>query len=105
MKNLLLAIAFIGFIVSSGFATNKTVVKVTTITKVCKDGDGDTKCAKKGCKHNTKECVAYKKECTANSKKACCANKTGATKSCCAKKATCNKSKEVKKETTNEDSK
>lgn len=75
MKNLLLAFAFIGFMVTS-YAT--TTTSVSTVMTEC---DGDDKCDKKDCKHDTKACADHKK----SSKKEC--KKGDAKKSCCSKDA------------------
>ena len=62
MKNLLLAFAFIGFMVTS-YATTTT----TSVSTVMTECDGDDKCDKKDCKHDTKACADHKK----SSKKEC----------------------------------
>jgi len=103
MKKLLLAFALIGFIATSSFAST-TIVKASSETVLTEDGDGDKKCTKKDCKHNTKECTAAaKKECKKGDKKSCCANKATASKgkSCHGAKAEASKTastKNVKKE-------
>lgn len=88
MKNLLLIVAFLGFMISPSFA-------VTTVTssniEFCEDGK---KCDKKDCKHNKKECKKGDKKCCskdakASAKKSCCSKSSG--KSCSKSKATSTK--------------
>jgi hypothetical protein len=90
MKNLILIIAFLGFMITPSFATTNFT---SSSIEFCEDGK---KCDKKDCKHN-------KKECKKGDKKACCSKDAKATakKSCCAGKTsgkTCSKSKGAKKE-------
>lgn len=92
MKNLLLIVAFLGFMVSPSFAA--TTVTSSNI-EFCEDGK---KCDKKDCKHK-------KEECTKDCKKACCTKdaKASAKKSCCAHKKggkTCSKAKTTTTKTT-----
>ena len=91
MKNLILIIAFLGFMISPSFATTNFT---STNIEFCEDGK---KCDKKGCKKGDK------KECKKGDKKACCTKKKEVTtkKSCCAGKTagkSCSKSKAAKKE-------
>lgn len=89
MKNLLLIIAFLGFMITPTFAVTNTTV---TNVEFCEEGK---KCDKKDCKHNKKECKKGDKKCCSKDSKA------SAKKSCCASKAsgkTCSKSKAAKKE-------
>ena len=91
MKNLLLIVAFLGFMISPSFAA--TTVTSSNI-EFCED---DKKCDKKNCKKGDK------KECKKGDKKACCSKdakkataSANAKKSCCASKTsgkTCSKSK------------
>ncbi len=99
MKNLLLAFAFIGFISASSFATT-TIVKSNSSKEVYGD---DKKCDKKDCKHDTKECKAYKKDATKDSKSSC-AMKGDAKKACCSanKAKSCDKDKTPSKEESKE---
>jgi len=100
MKNLLLAIAFIGLIATSTFAASTTISK--SIDTVQCDDDKD--CDKKNCKHDKKSCKkGDKKACKKGAKKACCSKKEEAKKACCSKDKTksCKKGKattNVKKE-------
>ena len=90
MKNLILLVAFLGFMVSPSFAS--TTVTSSNI-EFCEDGK---KCDKKDCKHNKKECKKGDKKCcskdakkataSADAKKSCCAGKT-AGKKCSKSKA------------------
>lgn len=84
MKNLIVAIAFIGFMVSPTFAA--TAESNITGTEFCEDGK---KCDKKDCKHK-------KKDCKKGDKKACCSKDAKAKKACCSKdsKKSCHKKEE-----------
>ena len=73
MKNFILAIAFIGFMVAPTFATTSNVELAGM--EFCEDGK---KCDKKNCKHK-------KKECKKGDKKACCKKDAEAKKACCSK--------------------
>lgn len=95
MKKLLLAIAFIGFIATSSFASTNTLVS-SFETELCEDKDCDKKSCKKG----------DKKSCKKGDKKACCSKdkakscKKGKEKASTSKeKAKNNVSKTVKQET------
>ena len=83
MKNLLLAFAFIGFMVTSYASTS--IVESSNDIVLCDHGD---KCDKKGCKHDSKKCSKDKKACCKKekTKKACC--KKDAKKSCTKKEKT-----------------
>ena len=85
MKNLLLAFALIGFMVTS-YST--TTTSTSTVMIEC---DGDDKCNKKDCKHDKKSA------CTTKDAKKSCAKKD-AKKSCCSKKdgkKSCSKGKKT----------
>lgn len=94
MKNLLLAFALIGFMVTS-YAT--TTTSTSTVMIEC---DGDDKCDKKDCKHDKKSACTSKdskKACTGKDAKKSCAKKD-AKKSCCSKKdgkKSCSKDKKA----------
>ena len=79
MKNLILIVAFLGFMISPSFAV--TTVNSSNI-EFCEDGK---KCDKKDCKHKKKECKKGDKKCCskdakATAKKSCCAGKNSAKK-------------------------
>jgi hypothetical protein len=87
MKKLLLAFAFIGFMVTS-YATAS--VSTSTVMMECED-----KCDKKDCKHDTKACADFKKSCSKDKKKC---KKSSAKKACCSKKdgkKSCSKDKKA----------
>lgn len=98
MKKLLLAIAFIGFIATTSFAT-ATALSTSFDTVQC-DDDKDCKHDKKTCKKgDAKKACCSKK---GDSKKACTAKKAGEKKACCSKSKakSCSKKKaatEIKK--------
>ena len=75
MKKLLLAIAFIGFVATSSFAT--ATASITSFDTV--QSDDDKGCKKKDCKHDKKTCKK------GDSKKACSAKKGTEKKACCSK--------------------
>jgi len=75
MKNLIVAIAFIGFMAAPSFAL--TTDESATVIEFCEDGK---KCDKKNCKHK-------KKSCKKGDKKACCSKDAKAKKACCSKDA------------------
>lgn len=74
MKNLVLIVAFLGFMVAPSFAA--TTLTNSFEVEFCEDGK---KCDKKDCKHK-------KHECKKDGKKACCSKdaKASTKKSCCA---------------------
>ncbi len=94
MKKVLIAIAFLGFLVTTSYAVSTTTF--SSLTEVVEDGDCD-KCGKKEC--DKKTCTKAKKECTSK-KKACCAKKAEAKKACCSKDGAkkCSKSKKAEVE-------
>lgn len=102
MKKLLIAFAFLGFLVTSSYAVNYTTTH--TNTEVTENNEDCDKCGKKDC--NKKSCTAKeKKECTAK-KKACCAKKAETKKACCSKKGNekkCSKSSKVDAESKNKE--
>jgi hypothetical protein len=93
MKKLLLAFAFIGFLVTSSFATTSIITSSFDV-ELC---DDDKNCSKKDCKDNKEASTAKK-----GNKKAC-SKGTSAQKSCCSKdkSKSCSKGKtKAKKEDT-----
>lgn len=66
MKNLLLVLAFVGFMTSSYASTN--LITTTENIVFCED-----KCDKKDCKHKSKCCKKNKTSCKkSEGKKSCC---------------------------------
>jgi len=81
MKNLLLAIAFIGFIATSSFATATALTKSVDTVQCDDNKDCDKKSCKKGDKKSCKK--GAKKSCKKGNKKTC--KKGEAKKACCSK--------------------
>ncbi|MDF1673402.1 MAG: hypothetical protein P1U41_07835 [Vicingaceae bacterium] len=96
MKNLILLVAFLGFMISPSFAASTTT---SSNIEFCEDGK---KCDKKDCKHNKKECKKGDKKCCskdskASAKKSCCSGKTDG-KKCSKSKAASTTTKTTEKQ-------
>ena len=84
MKKLLLGLAFIGFIVTSSYASVSTIT-INTVVELSEDGGECDKCGKEKCDKKSCSATADKKKACTSSKKACCAKKADAKKACCSK--------------------